>query len=101
MEVKKPKAGFLVVSELTEDTSPGHGKGHRHYVRAHFQDDAKDIPSDKGGLFANTIEDARNRIAADKRIMSKGTDASGLINWGTMAAREYAIFPVTFGEAVE
>lgn len=95
--MNKPSGNFIVIAEFTEDTSPGHGKGMRHIVRESYED-----TNDQGkGTFCNTVEQARNRIAADKRIMSQGTDASGLINWGKMAAREYAIFPVMFGEAVE
>jgi len=98
MTITAPTGKFLVMAQLVEDTSPGRGKGHRYTVMAHEDD----IAGETGrGTFCQTIEQARNRIAADIKIMSHRTDASGLIDWGTMAAREYAIFPVTFGEAVE
>lgn len=98
MTITAPKGNFLVVAQLTEETSPGHGKGHRYNVMAHEDHVAGETGR---GVFCTTIEQARNRIAADIKIMSRRSDESGLIDWGTMAAREYAIFPVTFGDEVK
>jgi len=99
MTINAPAGKFLVIAQLSENSSHkgANDKGHRYFVHAGY-----DNPLDMGrGTFCQTIEQARNRIIADKQTMAKRTDASGLIDWGSSPARDYAIFPVTFGEAVE
>ena len=98
VEIKKPKGAFLVIAQLTNTIS----KGHRYAVMPAWHSDGRYDKLDQGtGRYCNTIEQARTRILCDIASNSKPDTFGGLIDWGTMAAREYAIFPVTFGERIE
>jgi hypothetical protein len=101
-------SGYKVVAELTEN-SPGGAKdkGHHYTVLVpvmHPDFDKLDDKAfrDKYGYLdiCRNLDEARNRIQADKDVCRALTDASGLVSWPKSAAREYAIFKIT-AERVE
>lgn len=97
MTVNAPKGKFLVIAQLTENSPGGRDKGYRYIVREPIMN-AEQFPGvDAGrGDYAETLDQAKARIECEKKTLANRYDASGLIDWGKAAAREYAIFEVSF-----